>query len=104
MMSTSISKDGQNKAIKLIFSFTSSSFVSSFQQKCKGYLITTAQHWRCDFCAVARAGSKIHLAKPDMTHAKPGLLGRNGLRDNETRGERDRTASGSGGAHQQLPV
>jgi surface protein len=24
---------------------------------------------------VARAGSKIHLAKPDMTHAKPGLLG-----------------------------
>jgi hypothetical protein len=29
---------------------------------------------------------------------------KNGLRDNETRGERDRTASGSGGAHQQLPV
>jgi hypothetical protein len=28
----------------------------------------------------------------------------NGLRDNETRGERDRTASGSGGAHQQLPL
>jgi hypothetical protein len=29
---------------------------------------------------------------------------KNGLRDNETRGERDRTAFGSGGAHQQLPV
>jgi hypothetical protein len=28
----------------------------------------------------------------------------NGLRDNETRGERDRTASGPGGVHQQLPV
>jgi hypothetical protein len=29
---------------------------------------------------------------------------RNGLRDNETRGEVNRPASGSGGAHQQLPV
>jgi hypothetical protein len=29
---------------------------------------------------------------------------RNGLRDNETRGAVNRPASGSGGAHQQLPV
>jgi hypothetical protein len=33
--------------------------VSSFQQKCKGYLITTAQHWRCDFCAVSRQEAKF---------------------------------------------